>query len=602
MSSIDHQLKYQQLKHYFGHDGFRALQEEAIDTILSQRDLLMILPTGGGKSLCYQLPALLLEGITIVISPLLALMHDQVQALQTAGIKAAMLSSMQNESEAKEIYRQLYNDELKLLYVSPERLNTSSFLQTINEMQISFFVIDEAHCVSEWGHEFRDDYRRLGTLKENFPNIPIAAFTATATQKVASDILTNLRLHNPHLIKGTIFRDNLFITATARQKNGHNQLIAFLNKHSNDAGIIYTLSRKNTETLATFLQEKGFSAKPYHAGLSTQEKNTTFQGFIHDTIQIVVATIAFGMGIDKSNIRFVVHMQLPKSIEGYYQEIGRAGRDGLESETLLLYSAQDSFQRERMADEMPEGPYKNNVLHKLKQMRDFAYAQSCRHQTIAAYFGDTIDTCQKKCDSCLAPEIEKEDITELAQKYLSTIYRLNQRFGKSYVTDVLTGQKNEKIVKFEHDKLSVYGIGKDETKTKWHLISDYLLEINALSRGDYKELLLTPSGIEILKGNQLVMINPQRLITTKSARKSKQTDTIELSFEDQHFETLRELRRDIALEKGIAPYMVFSDKTLKEMAHTLPTNKEEMLAVHGMGEVKYSRFGEAFLKLTQSFQ
>lgn len=594
--------KTAQLQRYFGHSKFRPLQEEAVDAILSKQDLLMILPTGGGKSLCYQLPALILEGITVVVSPLLALMHDQVQSLQAMGISAAMLSSMQNENEAKEVHRKLYHNELKLLYVSPERLSSSYFIQTLNELVISFFVIDEAHCVSEWGHEFRDDYRKLGALKDNFPNIPIAAFTATATAKVASDVVTNLKLYQPHQIKGTIFRDNLHITATARQKNGHNQLIEFLNKHQNDAGIIYTLSRKNTETLAAFLQDKGFTAKAYHAGLSTQEKNQTFHDFIHDDVKIVVATIAFGMGIDKSNIRFVAHMQLPKSIEGFYQEIGRAGRDGVESQTLLLYSAQDSFQRERMTEEMPEGPYKNNVLHKLKQMRDFANTDLCRHQNIAAYFGDSIDTCQTNCDVCQAPPIVKEDISKLAQMYLSAIYRLDQRFGKAYVTDVLRGMKQEKILNFGHDKLSVYGIGKETVQAKWHLISDYLLEINALQRGEYKELKLTTLGIDILKAKKTVEINPARLIISKSGRKTKETTSIELSFEDQHFESLRELRRDLALEKGVAPYMVFSDKTLKELAHTLPSSKEEMLEVHGVGEVKFKRFGQAFLNLCQSLK
>jgi ATP-dependent DNA helicase RecQ len=593
--------KYEKLKHYFGHDSFRELQEEAIDTILNRQDLLMVLPTGGGKSLCYQLPALVLEGITIVISPLLALMHDQVEALKAMGIEAAMISSMQTEQEAKEIYRKVYNNQLKLLYISPERLSSERFIQMLHEIHVSFFVIDEAHCVSEWGHEFRDDYRKLSLLKEHFPQIPIAAFTATATGKVADDIINNLRLNRPHYMKGVTFRDNLYIKSEARQKNGQNQLVSFLNKHENDAGIIYTLSRKNTETLATFLQGKGFKAKAYHAGLTTKEKNETFHDFINDELKIVVATIAFGMGIDKSNIRFVVHMQLPKSLEGYYQEIGRAGRDGLESETLLLYSAQDSFQRERMMDELPTGFIKDNALSKLTQMRNFAYADICRHQNIAAYFGDTIKSCGDKCDVCSAPAIEKEDISKVCQMYLSAVYRLNQRFGKTYVTEVIRGQVTEKTIKFEHDKLSVYGIGKDFSAARWHIISDYLLEVNALSRGEFKELQLTAFGVDILKGKATVDINPARLLESKSAKRTKEVVIEDLSFEDQHFEALRELRRDIALEKGIAPYMVFSDKTLKEMAHALPSSKEDMLDINGVGEVKFQRFGEAFLQACRDF-
>ena len=601
MSSNFSDQKFTVLKDYFGHDHFRDLQEEAIDTILSGRDLLMVLPTGGGKSLCYQLPALILPGVTIVVSPLLALMHDQVQALLASGIKAAMLSSMQTETEAKAIYRELFSGQLKLLYVSPERLGSDSFIQTMHELPLSFFVIDEAHCVSEWGHEFRDDYRKLELLKNNFPNTPIAAFTATATQKVATDISHNLKLNNPHYMKGITFRENLFISAQARQKNGHNQLISFLNQHKDDAGIIYTLSRKNTETLATFLESKGFKAKAYHAGLSTKEKNQTFHDFIHDELKIVVATIAFGMGIDKSNIRFVVHMQLPKSLEGYYQEIGRAGRDGLDSKTLLLYSPQDSFQRERMMDDLPTGFVKDNAMQKLKSMRDYAYADICRHQNIAAYFGDSIKACSDKCDVCQAPAVEKVDISQEAQMYLSAIYRLNQRFGKTYVTEVIRGQVNEKILKFGHDKLSVYGIGKDQSKARWNILSDYLLEINALSRGEFKELTLTPFGVEVLKGKSSVEINPARLLETKATKRTKSVDVETLSFEDQHFEALRELRRDLALEKGVAPYMIFSDKTLKDMAHSLPSNKEDMLDIHGVGELKFQRFGEAFLEVCKNF-
>lgn len=592
--------KFTVLKDYFGHDTFRDLQEEAIDTILSGRDLLMVLPTGGGKSLCYQLPALVLSGVTIVVSPLLALMHDQVQALEAMGIKAAMLSSMQSQEEAKSIYRELFSGQLKLLYVSPERLSSDSFIQTLHELPLSYFVIDEAHCVSEWGHEFREDYRKLTLLKSNFPNVPIAAFTATATAKVAGDIITNLNLNNPHHMKGIIFRENLYIKAQARQKNGHNQLIAFLNRHEDDAGIIYTLSRKNTETLAAFLASKGFKAKAYHAGLSTKEKNETFHDFIHDEIKIVVATIAFGMGIDKSNIRFVVHMQLPKSLEGYYQEIGRAGRDGLESETLLLYSPQDSFQRERMMEELPSGYVKDNAMQKLKSMRDYAYADICRHQNIAAYFGDRLKVCGDKCDVCQAPAVEKENITKASQMYLSAIYRLNQRFGKTYVTEVIRGQLNEKILKFGHDKLSVYGIGKEQSKARWNIISDYLLEIDALTRGEFKELILTPFGVDILKGKASVEINPNRLLETKGSRRTKTVAVEELSFEEQHFEALRELRRDLALEKGVAPYMVFSDKTLKDMAHSLPSTKEDMLDIHGVGELKFQRFGQAFLEVCKN--
>ncbi len=588
------------LKNYFGHDGFRPLQQEAVETILNRRDLLMILPTGGGKSLCYQLPALLLEGLTVVVSPLLALMHDQVTALQAMNVHAAMLSSMQDESESKAVYRDLYAGKTRLLYVAPERFKSENFVAMLQELPLALFVIDEAHCVSEWGHEFREDYRKLDRLKKLFPAVPIAAFTATATQRVAQDITANLGLNAPHIIKGTIFRPNLFIEVQRRQKDGKAQLTAFLNQHKNESGIIYTLSRKNTETLAAFLQSKGFKAKPFHAGLDNSEKKSTFEAFVNDDIEIVVATIAFGMGIDKSNIRFVVHMQLPKTLESFYQEIGRAGRDGLESHTLLLFSASDVVQREQMMQEIPEGPYKTHALNKLEQMASFSKAHRCRHQNIAAYFEDSIGLCDTSCDICTAPDIEKVDITEDAQKFLSAVYRLDQRFGQAYVIDVLRGSVTEKILGNKHDKLSVYGIVKTESRGKWQIVAEHLLEIGALARGEHRELLLTPLGIDLLKGNATTDIEPARLIEVRTQKAAKSVDVEDMDFEMQHFEVLRQLRKELASEAGIPPYMVFSDKTLKEMAHALPSTKEDMLDIHGVGEQKFKKFGQAFLTACQN--
>lgn len=591
------------LKQYFGHEGFRALQEEAVDQILRQKDLLMVLPTGGGKSLCYQLPATIMEGTAIVVSPLLALMHDQVEALKAMGIEAAMLSSMQSSEESHNIFSRLHQGKIKLLYLSPERLNTPNFLEALKPLKISFFVVDEAHCVSEWGHEFREDYRKLDQIKAHFPNIPVAAFTATATPKVASDITSNLRLSDPLILKGTIFRNNLKIMAKPRIKNGLNQLLEFLEAYQHEAGIIYTLSRKDTETLAQSLQKQGFKAEPYHAGLSTDQKNRTFHQFIYDEIQVVVATIAFGMGIDKSNIRYVVHMQLPKSVESFYQEIGRAGRDGLEAQTLLLFSASDSAKRISMIETLPEGLYKNNAMNKFMTLQNFAQSDQCRHQSIAAYFNDTIKPCQDHCDNCLAPPVEKVSITEDAMKFLSAIYRLNQGFGKSYVIDVLRGAKQEKLLNNRHDALSVYGIGESETSAYWSIVADLLLEHGALTRGDYKELKLLPKGIEILKGKSQLLVNPNRLETkTKRRKKVPQKSSVSDSYEDSIFEHLRSLRMQISQQKKIAPYMVFSDRTLKEMASTLPQTKNEMLEIHGIGAVKFERFGEAFLEACQTLK
>jgi ATP-dependent DNA helicase RecQ len=588
--------KLETLQHYFGHDSFRTQQEEVIDTILKQQDVLMILPTGGGKSLCYQLPSLLMSGVTIVISPLLALMHDQVVALKGNGIPAAMLSSMQSLEESHKIERQLRNNQIKLLYVAPERLMNDYFLTMLLDLNINFFVVDEAHCVSEWGHEFREHYRMLSQLKISFPACTIAAFTATATKMVREDILNNLNLQNPKVFTGSLFRKNLTINVKHRQNDGRRQLISFLDEHKNEAGIIYTLSRKQTETTADYLIKQGYKAAAYHAGLETSVKNAIFQQFVSDEIDIVVATIAFGMGIDKSNIRFVVHMTLPKTLENYYQEIGRAGRDGLDSTTLLLFSAQDIVHQKSFIDNLEDSPYKESAFEKINTIARFANAESCRHQLIANYFEERIDPCQEKCDNCLNPDDNKIDITEEAQKLLSTIYRTKQSFGLQYIIDILRGSREQRILNNQHDKLSVYGIGNAYSKVQWMSISDKLLEIDAVGIGEYRVYHLKNRGISILKGDEKVQINESRLIVRKTKRK-----TVEYfdDYEVDTFDKLRALRKSIATAHKIPPYVVFSDKTLKELSNVMPESKEEMLEVHGIGEVKFERYGEAFLELIQ---
>jgi ATP-dependent DNA helicase RecQ len=587
--------KLEALEDYFGHSTFRPLQEEVIDAILAKQDVLMILPTGGGKSLCYQLPTLLMEGVTVVVSPLLALMHDQVVALKANGIPAAMLSSMQDLDESQKIEAELMSGEIKLLYVAPERLTNAYFLNLLHQLSINFFVIDEAHCVSEWGHEFREDYRRLNLLKEQFVTTPIAAFTATATHTVESDIISNLGLKDPKRVRGSLFRENLTINARHRIKDGREQLIEFLKLHRDESGIIYTLSRKSTEAIAHFLQSKGLEAKAYHAGLSTQEKNSTYADFVADRVQIVVATIAFGMGIDKSNIRFVVHMTMPKTLENYYQEIGRAGRDGLEAETLLLFSAQDIVQQKMFIEDLPELPYKQHAFHKLESMVRFANSESCRHQSIAAYFDDRIAVCHDKCDNCSAPASEKIDITTAARMLLSAILRTDQKYGLHYVIDVLRGSKEQRVLQNDHDTLSVYGIGSEYSKAQWLTIGDKLLELNAVEIGEFKVYRLTPYGVEVIKGEHLIELKKERLSVQKAQDKKRVT-----YFDDYNVEVydkLRDLRKQIASEKGIPPYIVFSDKTLKDLSNKQPQNKEAMLEVHGIGEVKFERYGEEFLTL-----
>jgi len=591
--------KLETLQHYFGHASFREQQEEVIDAILNQQDLLMILPTGGGKSLCYQLPSLLMSGVTVVISPLLALMHDQVVALRGNGISAAMLSSMQTLEESQQIEEQLRANQIKLLYVAPERLMNDYFLTFLLDLNINFFVVDEAHCVSEWGHEFREHYRMLSQLKISFPTSTIAAFTATATQMVREDILNNLNLQNPKVVTGSLFRENLTITAAHRQSDGRRQLLTFLEEHKNEAGIVYAFSRKQTETTADYLKKQGYKAEAYHAGLPTDVKNRVFKEFVADEIDIVVATIAFGMGIDKSNIRFVVHMNLPKTLENFYQEIGRAGRDGLEAKSLLLFSTQDIVQQKSFIEDLPDSPYKENAFEKINTISRFANSESCRHQQIATYFHDNIPACGDKCDNCINPEQNKVEITTDAQKLLSAIYRTNQGFGMNYVIDVLRGSREQRILANGHDNLSVYGIGEHYSKAQWSSIADKLLELGAIGIGEYRVYHLKERGIEILKGAEEVTIRESRLAVTKvKKRKVEYFD----DYEVETFDKFRALRKEIATANKVPPYVVFSDKTLKELSNIMPTTKDEMLAVHGVGEVKFERYGQAFLELIEEIE
>ncbi len=593
--------KYDVLKSVFGHASFRAFQEEAVDAIVAGHDVMMILPTGAGKSLCYQLPSLLMEGVTVVISPLLALMHDQITALSAFGIEAAMISSMQTPEEIRTVIQRTKESNLKLLYVAPERLKSGEFIHFLNTIPIDFFVVDEAHCVSEWGHEFREDYRQLYRLRELFPSVPIAAFTATATHTVEQDILAQLRLSNPVLIRAKVRRDNLQINALHRKGNGREQLLEFLSKYENECGIVYTFTRKEAESIAEFLSAKKIPAQAYHAGLPTQQKNETYRAFLNDEIRVVVATVAFGMGIDKSNIRFVIHTTLPKTIENYYQEIGRAGRDGLDASTLLLFSASDDSDRKRMIDTQSESAYKQLAFDKLESTSRFASSQICRHQLIAQYFDDSSDACTTQCDNCLDTDKKNVDITQDALKLLSCVYRSGQRFGLHYVVDILLGVTNDKIEQNQHTALSVYAIGKDKSRHYWLTIGDRLLELKALRQGDFRVLALDEYGLEIIKKQLPLTIREERLQEQK--RHSSTSKTIHASDENHAiFERLRGLRSAIAKENSVPPYVVFSDKTLQEMAEKLPQNKSEMLQVGGIGDVKFDRYGAEFLALCGSIK
>lgn len=594
--------KRQILKEVFGFEDFRPLQNQAIDKILAGEDVLLILPTGGGKSLCYQLPALLMDGILVVVSPLLALMQDQIFGLKSKNISAEMLSSMQSAEEIQAIENALQNQEIKVLFVAPERLNNAYFLSFLSNLKIAFFAVDEAHCVSEWGHEFRADYRELGVLKKHFPDIGVAAFTATATQRVEKDIVVQLDFkQKDNIIRGTVFRDNLYISAVSRQQNGYQQILDFLEKHPNEQGIIYAQSRAKTESLAVFLQQHNFQAQAYHAGLNSEIRKETFANFIGEKTDIMVATIAFGMGIDKSDIRFVIHTSIPKTIEAYYQEIGRAGRDGLPSEVMLLYSAGDLGQLIRFIEEVEDENYRQLAFNNLNIIKRYCFSEGCRHQAISRYFDDEISLCKTLCDNCNTPDTERQDISVLAQKFLSTIHHTKEFFGQNYIIDVLHGSKAKKILKNKHDKLSVYGIGNEISKGQWKAVSDRLLELDIIQiYGQYGVLKLMDKARAVFKSEQMVDIRASHFNLIKPMA-IKKSESVEYEIDAKIFESLRALRLEIATETQMPAYVVFDNKTLQEMAYFLPDDKDKFLQINGVGEVKYEKYGVQFLALIKTF-
>ena len=588
------------LQQVFGFSAFRPLQEQVVQQILNHQDVLLILPTGGGKSLCYQLPALLMPGVVIVISPLLALMQDQLQGLKAKGISATMLSSMQTAEEIRQRQHDLRNDLIKVCFIAPERLQNRQFLDFLSTLNLAFFAVDEAHCVSEWGHEFRADYRQLGKLKQHFPHTSVAAFTATATQRVQQDIVQQLQFNNPeNVVRGPVYRDNLFINVQPREKNGYQQLLDFLQQHPNEQGIIYTLSRKNTEDLSLFLQQKQFKARCYHAGLNTRDRQQAFEDFVNDDIDIMVATIAFGMGIDKSNIRFVVHMSLPKTMEAYYQEMGRAGRDGLPSEVLLLYSSGDLGLLSQFINDIDDPDYRQLAYQKLDLIKKYAYQEGCRHQSLSHYFDDVMEDCQTGCDNCLNPDTDKTDISVQAQMFLSAIYRMEQNFGQLHIIDVLTGSKNQKVLTHRHDKLSVYRIGYATHKKQWRIIADRLLELDAIMLGEFNTLKLTDLSRPILKGELAVDIRSSHLKTSEKTATRKQR-VEKYSANPDVFEKLRRLRYDIAHAENMPAYIIFDDKTLREMAHFQPQTADQLLQINGVGKIKLEKYGQQFLQCLHS--
>jgi ATP-dependent DNA helicase RecQ len=508
-----------------------------------------------------------------------------------------MISSSQTNDENSFTMQKLLKGELKFIYVAPERFTSNDFVGVLQRIDINYFVIDEAHCVSAWGHEFRAEYRNLDKLKRLFPHTCIAAFTATATKKVEADIASNLNLQDAKHFRAKTHRDNLDIKVEPRISNGKKQILNFLKTHKGLCGIIYTFTRKEAENTAQFLCENGYNSMAYHAGLSPAVKDEVYDAFVYEKIDIVVATIAFGMGIDKSNIRFVIHTSLPKTLENYYQEIGRAGRDGDMSYVYLLYSKSDEVKRKIQIEDAIDTGYKQTGLDKLEAMYRYCVSNNCRHKIIANYFEDSIDDCKTLCDNCTKGEVERIDVSVDAQKFLSAVYRSGQRFGTNHIIDILRGSKNQKLLEFGHDKLSVYGLGADKSKNEWTAIADKLIDIQAVALGEFRVLKLNTLGMQILKGEEKLLIDSDKLGIAQ-----KIEEVQELSFDEELYEKFRTLRKEIALEHEVPAYVIFGDKTLKELASKLPITKEAMLDINGVGLVKYEKYGETFLNLCKEIK
>lgn len=586
------------LAQYWGFESFLPLQREAMECISGGIDSVVVLPTGGGKSLCFQAPAVTMPGLAVVVSPLISLMKDQVDALKECGVEAERIDSSLSASEQNDVFARINKNELKLLYLSPERLISGNFLEVLRKTNLSFIAIDEAHCVSMWGHDFRPEYRQLGKLKELFDGITIAAYTATATEHVRGDIAEQLKLKNPQILVGSFDRSNLIYKVQPRN-NIVRQVCSVIDRHKGESGIIYCIRRKDVDGMCAQLESRGYSAAPYHAGMEAADRKKNQDMFISEKADIIVATVAFGMGIDKSNVRYVIHTGMPKSLEHYQQESGRAGRDGLEADCCLFYSGGDYGTWKSLMSDMPEEAYKIAML-KLSNMYSYCTGGVCRHKAILRYFGQDLDSdgCNA-CDMCLGEFEYIDDALVIGQKILSCILRLDQRFGGGYVALVLIGSKDKRIIENNHDMLSTYGLLDDYSK---HTVRDWIEQLTGQDYiekyGEYNVLRVTEKGRDVLRGRQTPRLLKPALKKPKVSKVA--TDSWE-GVDKGLFEALRKLRSKIAGKKKIPAYIVFGDGALRDMARKRPVALDTFLNVKGVGEKKYKKYGETFITAIKDY-